>query len=62
MAERAAECGLSVSESELETCATTYEKVDEATAAACTEANDANRLEEWWTCDELAENYTNGAQ
>ena len=62
MAARAAECELSVSEDELESCATTYEEVDEATEAACLEANDTTRLEEWWTCPELAENYTNGTK
>ena len=62
MAERATECGLSVSESALEDCATAYEETDEATDAACLEADDPERLSEWWTCDELADNYSDGAK
>ncbi len=62
MAARAAECDLTVSEEELEACATRYEEVTPEMSAACGEANDAGRLEEWWTCEELAENYTNGAK
>jgi hypothetical protein len=62
MATRAADCGLTVTEQDLEDCAAKYEEVDEQTEAACAEADDANRLEEWWTCDELAANYSNGAK
>jgi hypothetical protein len=37
-----------------------YEEPDEITSAACAEADNAERLQEWWTCDELAANYTEG--
>jgi hypothetical protein len=61
MAQRASDCGLTVTETDLEDCAASYAEVDEATAAACAEADDPGRLEEWWTCEELAANYSNGA-
>ena len=62
MAARAAECDLTVSETELESCATRYEEVTPEMSASCAESNDPERLAEWWTCEELAENYTNGAK
>lgn len=62
MASRATECNLALSETELESCSTRYEEVTPEQSAACDEANDPERLEEWWTCEELAENYTNGVK
>ncbi len=61
MAERANECGLSVSQDELESCITKNEEPTEERAAQCGDADDPERLAEWWTCDEVAENYANGA-
>ncbi len=61
MADRAYECGLSVSQDELESCVLANEQPTPEWSAQCLEADDPQRLEEWWTCDEIAENYTNGA-
>ncbi len=61
MAERANECELSVSQVELEGCITKNEEPTEERVAQCVDADDSLRLEEWWTCDEVAENYSNGA-
>lgn len=62
MAARAEACGLSVTQDELETCVSANQNPTADWSAQCLEANDAARLEEWWTCDDLAENYTNGAK
>jgi hypothetical protein len=60
MAERAVQCGLSVTQDELESCISENEEVDEARSAQCVDADDPLRLEEWWSCDEFAENYAHG--
>lgn len=62
MAARASECGLSISQDELESCVSSNQDVTPEWAAQCLEANDPTRLEEWWTCDEVAENFTNGVK
>lgn len=62
MAEYAAECGYSVSQDELESCTIANENPTEEYAAACLEADDPAKLREWWTCEELAENFTNGSK
>jgi hypothetical protein len=60
MAEQAAECDLNVSQDELESCITANEEPTEERVAQCLDADDPERLAEWWTCAELAENYGNG--
>lgn len=62
MADRAVECGLSVTQDELESCVLANEQPTPEWSAQCAEADDPTRLEEWWTCEEIAENYTNGAK
>ncbi len=60
MAEQAATCEFTVSQDELESCIAANENPTEEWAQQCADADDGARLEEWWTCEELAENYTNG--
>ena len=62
MATRAAECGLSVTQDELESCVTSNPDPSPDWELQCLDANDAARLQEWWSCDDLKENYTNGAK
>lgn len=62
MAQRATECGLSVTQDELESCVKASENPTAEWVQQCLDADEAQRLEEWWTCNEVAENYTNGAK
>ena len=62
MATRANDCGLTVTQDELESCVKANAEPTEVWAQQCSDANDASRLAEWWTCDDVAENYTNGAK
>lgn len=62
MAQRASDCGLTVSQDELESCVKANEAPTPEWSQQCLDADEATRLEEWWTCDEVAENFTNGAK
>ncbi len=62
MADRADECGLAVSKDDLQSCVIANEEPTAEWVRQCADADEAVRLEEWWTCDEVAENYTNGAE
>lgn len=63
MAQYADECGYTVSPDEVQACrdANAGAELDNERAQQCIEANDPQKLREWWTCDELLENYENAA-
>lgn len=60
MARYAEECGLTVSREDVLTCKETQADVSADAADACRDYNDPDALREWWSCDDLAENYRNG--
>ncbi len=62
MANYAEECGYTVSSDELQSCRDSFatETLTDARAQQCITASDADQLREWWTCEELLENYANG--
>lgn len=56
----AAECDLTVTEDSVDACRERYANITEPQAAQCIDARDPDQLREWWSCEELAENYTDG--
>lgn len=64
LADYAAECGLTVSPDEVAQCRSDYAtpNLDEGEAQTCADANNPDYIREWWTCDDLAENFGNGSQ
>lgn len=64
MAEYANDCGLTVTPEDVTACKDEFtgDQVDDVTRDVCAENNSRDQLEEWWTCDDLAENFANGAQ
>ena len=60
MARSADECGLTVSRDDILTCKEQEADVTDDEASACRDYRDPDALREWWTCDDLAENYQNG--
>lgn len=63
MAQYARECGFDVPSSDVQTCveANANPTLEEGDAQLCFEASDPVQLREWWTCDDLAENYEGAA-
>lgn len=63
MANYAKECGYETSADEIAACrdANGQETLTEERAQQCITASDPDQLREWWTCEELLENYENGA-
>ena len=60
MARYADECGLTVTRDDILLCKEAEADVSDADADACKDYRDPDSLREWWTCDDLAENYQNG--
>jgi hypothetical protein len=56
------DCDLKVTDKELEACAAKYEDASESELQHCADWNDEDQLKEWWSCEELAENYENGTK
>lgn len=54
IADYASECGYTVSAEDLSECRATYAASEQTDA--CTESLDAD-VREWWTCDDVAENF-----
>jgi hypothetical protein len=57
----AKECGHDPTQDELQACKQSFADVDEATWATCRDNNDPDYVREWWSCEDLAENWTNVA-
>lgn len=62
MADYAEECGLKVSGEDVSACESAKATADEAELAECDAASDADELRKRWTCERLAENFTDGAK
>jgi hypothetical protein len=62
MADYANECGLTVTPDELAACKDNNASANlpEGALQTCADHNDPAALREWWTCQDLAENFTNG--
>jgi hypothetical protein len=58
----ASECAMTVDPDEVSTCREAYagQSLAEGDAQACAASNDPEYIREWWTCDDLAENFANG--
>jgi hypothetical protein len=56
------DCELTVTEDSVDACRERYSNITEEQAGQCIEANDPEQLREWWSCEELAENYTDGSK
>ena len=62
MANYAQECGYDVSSDELQACRDAIAEVTDELAQECITASDPDQLREWWTCDDLHDNYENAAK
>ncbi len=61
LADYAEEGGLTVSSDEMATCKDRAAKVAETNGETCADV-DAESLRDAWTCDDIAENFTNGTR
>ncbi|MDP2314587.1 MAG: hypothetical protein Q8P41_16915 [Pseudomonadota bacterium] len=63
MAEYARECGYDATAEDVQSCNDEYAgpNLAEGDAEACIEASDPQQLREWWTCEQLLDNYQSGA-
>jgi hypothetical protein len=60
MARYAEECGLTVSRDDILVCRDAHSDATDEEIDACRTYSDPDALREWWTCDDLAENYQQG--
>ena len=57
------ECGLTVSSEAVSECVARQDKeLTDEQRQSCVDARDADGLAEWWTCDDLAANFSDGAR
>lgn len=63
MADYANSCGLDVGPEDVTECVDRFAKseLEEGSTQACAENNSRAQIREWWTCEDLAENFTNSA-
>ncbi len=63
MAQYARECGYDVPSTDVQACqqANAGPTLADGQALSCIEASDPDQLREWWTCEDLAENYESAA-
>lgn len=56
------ECGMEVDDEEFEACLDAYpaSSLTPELRDQCNEFSDPETLREWWSCDDLAENFQNG--
>ena len=59
----ARECGFDPTQDDMEQCLADFAtpNLAEGDAEACIEASSPQQLREWWTCEELGENYQSAA-
>lgn len=55
------DCGLTVSDDELKQCLEDQSSVDGDQNQQCASVSDPDYIRQWWTCDQLAENFQDGA-
>ena len=61
MAAYARECGCEVAGDEIQACQEAFAQPTEAQAQQCLTSSDPEQLREWWTCEDLLENYSSCA-
>lgn len=61
MAAYARECGCEVAGDEIQACQEAFAEPTEAQAQQCLTSSDPEQLREWWTCEDLLENYSSCA-
>lgn len=61
MAAYAEECGLTVTDDDVKACFDAQKGPLEKEEAALCREESADDIREWWTCDDVAENFTNSA-
>lgn len=64
LANYAADCGYTVSPDQVEGCKADYAKadLDDGVLQSCADHNDPDALREWWTCEDVAENFSASTQ
>jgi hypothetical protein len=62
MADYAAECSLEVTSDDLKACNESFAKPTDEQITHCQEWNDPEQLREWWTCDDVADNFLQGSE
>lgn len=62
MADYAIECKLNATEEDVQACQDSYAAATPELQQTCAEAGDPDQLREWWSCDELAENFGKSAK
>lgn len=60
LANYATECGLDVDTTGVQACADAYADAPDDELAQCEAWGDPDQLREWWTCEDLADNYHQG--
>ncbi len=62
LADYAEECGLSVTNEDIRACEESQSgPLEKEDAQLCRDLTDPDDIREWWTCDDLAENFTDGS-
>lgn len=56
------ECGLNVTDEQVAECQKAQADLPEGRNEQCMEVADPDYIREWWTCDELAENFKDGSK
>jgi hypothetical protein len=64
MADYATECGYTVTADDIQGCRDQYASANltPESVAACSENSDPEAMREWWSCDDVAENFTNSVK
>lgn len=60
MANYAEDCGMTVSSEDVKNCSESFSDVEDNQAQQCQDWNDANKVRDWWTCDDIADNFQKG--
>lgn len=60
MADYASECGLEVTSDDLKTCQDGFADASDEDIAQCRDWNDPEQLREWWTCEDVEDNFQGG--
>lgn len=63
IAQYARECGYTSTAEDMQSCRDSFATptLEEGEQVACLEVSDPQQLREWWTCEQLLDNYTSAA-
>ena len=56
------DCGLTVTQDQITECQESQADLPEGRNEQCLEVADPEYIREWWTCDDLAQNFQDGAK